>query len=123
MTMDPNEKDAMMNAHDAAAKPQFAVQVLGSSAVISVPLAAYSRMQSFARRNGASPTFRRVTVSGKILKEDGSAAATFEDTVETPDPGYVKTIPLPLGTYRLELIVKDMASGNVVRDSGEFRVR
>jgi hypothetical protein len=122
MTMDPSEKDALMRAPGAPVTPGATVQVLGSSAVISVPLRVYRRLRSFSRFNGAAMADRRLVISGRILKEDGSVAASFTDTVETPDSNYVKTVPLTLGAYRLELAVQD-GNGIATPQSLEFRVR
>jgi hypothetical protein len=123
--MDPAEKDALLSAGGAPVKARATVQVLGSSAVVSVPLGAYRAMNEFARLNGAAAANRGITVTGRILAKDGSVAATFEDTVPPASsaPVYLKTIPLTLGAYRLELAIKDVASGNTTPETLEFQVR
>ena len=122
MTMDPSEKDAMLYIPGRAT-----VQILGSSAVISVPL--NEKLQAFARTNGAAtgtagpaPGDRGVTIFGRILTKEGAQVTNFEDT-QTKMANYVKSIPLSLGTYRLELVVKDVATGRVIQDSVAFEVK
>ena len=66
-----------------------------------------------------------LNIFGQITGINGRIAETFEDTVEIPIPDalyarsldsarvYQKTVPLRPGRYKLDLVIKDIHSGNV----------
>jgi GWxTD domain-containing protein len=110
MTTDPSEKDALLPIPGPRVKRAPTLQVLGGLAAISVPLGDYQD--------------HGVTISGRILTREGRIVTAFEDSVQTPAPNYVKTVPLAAGqVYRLELTVKDLATGKSTADTREFEMK
>ncbi len=86
-------------------------------------------MEKSGRHVAEAEVFGRVTYAAT-----GRVAETFEDTISGERGGrdgtlttktaerYEKNLVLRIGTYRLDLVVKDVASGNVGVASGEINV-
>ena len=76
--------------------------------LISVPLAAYGD--------------HKVTVSWRVAGK-GQNTTLFENPIQGPVPLYTKVVQLPAGSYRLEILVRDMMSGKLAADTIEFEVK
>lgn len=117
MTTDPSSKDALLYLPphqpptDAASrKTGTAVQRMAPGAtLISIPLTAYGD--------------HKVTVSAKIFTTANGIVTTFEDTIQGPAPLYTKIVPLPAGTYRVEVIIKDASTNQLATDSLTFEAK
>jgi GWxTD domain-containing protein len=106
MTTDPSEKDAY------AAKPKAGatVQFMGTGAtLISIPLSAYGD--------------HKVNVFARVTTLRGRIVQTYNDPIQGPAPLYTKIIGLPAGVYRLEVVVKDLATNKPAADTIEFEVK
>jgi GWxTD domain-containing protein len=69
----------------------------------------------FATKDGARSS--TINVFGRVTTLTRRAVNTFERTFETTQPAsmsiFQESIPLPPGSYRLNLVVKDVVSGNL----------
>jgi GWxTD domain-containing protein len=109
MTMDPSQAAAFANAANGP-KAGATVQRLGTGAtLISIPLSAYGD--------------HRVGVYARVLTIQGRIVQSFEDSVQGPAPLYTKIIPLPAGSYRLQVSLKDGTSGAAAADDFAFAVK
>jgi GWxTD domain-containing protein len=110
MTMDPSAKDAMRWVHGAPnANIGVVVKMMPNRPVsISIPLA-----------GDATNVFNLV---GKISMPDGRIVATFEDSLEAGGI-YQKYLPLAAGSYRLSVVVKNVATGAITNQEQSFDVK
>jgi GWxTD domain-containing protein len=76
--------------------------------LISVPLTAYGD--------------HRVNVYGRVTFKE-RMVQSFEDSIQGPAPLYTKVVPLRAGSYRLEVLVKDIATSKLAADTIEFDVK
>ncbi|MBZ5621091.1 MAG: GWxTD domain-containing protein [Acidobacteriia bacterium] len=128
MTSDPTDKDAsriegyVAGVTSAAAaiggarvKTGATVQVMstaaagGKTVLISIPLNAYGN--------------HAVNVLATITSAEKRPVSTFEQSVPGPAPLYTRFIALPPGSYRLNVVVKDVATGALASDEIAFYVK
>jgi GWxTD domain-containing protein len=83
-------------------------QMIPGAVLISVPLTAYADHQV--------RVYERVVGKERIVH-------AFESSIQCPAPLYTKIIPIAKGTYRLEIVVKDMATLKLTGDTIEFEVK
>jgi|GEM_PF-559054 len=97
-------------ASGATAKAGATVQRLGNGAtLISIPLTAYGD--------------HRVNVAARVLTIAWRIVETYEDSIQGPASVYTKIVALPAGTYRLEVVVNDIAAGKRASDDIVFEVK
>jgi len=94
-----------------------------ASVLTGVTLQFNNKDLQFAAKEGVQKAV--VDIYGRITTMSRRIVQVFEDTVEVPAPKeflqayaqqrsiYQKTIPLPPGTYRLNVVAKDVNGGNV----------
>ena len=94
-----------------------------ASVLTGVTLQFKNKDLQFAAKEGVQKAV--VDIYGRITTMSRRIVQVFEDTVEVPAPKeflqayaqqrsiYQKTIPLPPGTYRLNVVAKDINGGNV----------
>lgn len=99
------------------------LRITGDTVLVPITLQIPNRQMSFQDKNGVQSAtmnlFARITtLSGRIVQ-------TFEDTVHHDVPSalleqslkgqsiYQKAVPLSPGLYRLDVVIKDVNSGNV----------
>ncbi len=92
---------------------------------VNVPLTVQVRNRDVAFQEEQGVHHAVLNIFGQITGINGRIAETFEDTVEIPIPDalyarsldsarvYQKTVPLRPGRYKLDLVIKDIHSGNV----------
>src|SRR5579872_1548238 len=80
----------------------------GISATVSVPLQNYGN--------------HRVGLYGTVVDKTGRQVATFEDSVQGPAQAYAKSVLLAPGSYHVDIVVQDSASGTLATDSLNFQV-
>ncbi|MCU1236454.1 MAG: peptidase BlaR1, partial [Candidatus Solibacter sp.] len=123
MTMDPNEKDSQFNVQGASVKPHTTVQILGSTAVISVSLREFAAMQQLAHVNRAPNSDAGIAIHGTIFTKAGQQVWTFDDTSKGPALNITRSVPLPIGAYQVKLVITDLASGNALPETVDFEVK
>jgi GWxTD domain-containing protein len=106
MTMDPSAKDALIIVPREKAGATVQPMIPGG-VLISVPLTAYGD--------------HKVTVYGRVDGDQG--LQVFEQIIQGPAPLYTKIIKVPIGSHRLEISVKDTATGKVAADTIDFEVK
>jgi GWxTD domain-containing protein len=94
-----------------------------ASVLTGITLQFNNKDLQFAAKEGVQKAV--VDIYGRITTMSRRIVQVFEDTVEVPAPKeflqayaqqrsiYQKTIPLPPGTYRLNVVAKDINGGNV----------
>jgi len=143
MTSDPAEKAALLtlprSVTDPAAVNNIApvktgatAQVMGATAtggrmvLLSIPLNAYGdhnvnlmgTISSSTRRTSLS----RVT-GAQISSVTQRPVQAFEQMIPGPAPLYTRIVPLAPGSYRLNIVLKDLATGGVAHDEIDFEVK
>jgi GWxTD domain-containing protein len=85
------------------------VRMMGQGKVlISVPLTAYGD--------------HRVKVYGRVAGKEGHVQI-FGDSIWGPAPLYTHEMPLAKGSYKFDIVVKDVATGKLAADTIEFEVK
>ncbi|MGD0772601.1 MAG: GWxTD domain-containing protein [Candidatus Solibacter sp.] len=107
MTMDPSVM-AVVTADTPKAGATVQPMIPGG-VLISVPLTAYGD--------------HKVSVSARVVGREGRVAHVSEDPIQGPAPIFTKVLPLAKGTYRFEIVVRDMTSGKLAADNIEFEVK
>ena len=99
------------------------LKITDGTDLVPVTLEVPNREMSFKEKDGVQTA--TLDVFGRVSTLSGRIAQTFEDTVKQQIPNsllqqsldgrsiYQKAIPLRPGLYRLDLVVKDVNSGNV----------
>jgi GWxTD domain-containing protein len=115
MTMDPQEKDALryLNMPPGAALAPEAVkatvQPVGSNGVqMSVPLDQYGD--------------HKVNLYVRILTADHKLVKPFEETVQG-QMAFTRFLALTPGSYRINVVVKDLTTGSLATDEVGFEVK
>jgi GWxTD domain-containing protein len=127
MSGDPIKKDSLLYVlpvdpaltNADTPKAGATVQMMGQGTVfISVPLAAYGD--------------HRVNVYGRVVTKalhytgatpPPNPVQVFENSIQGPAPLYTKVVRVPVGSYLLEIVVKDMVTGKLAADTIEFEVK
>jgi hypothetical protein len=101
------------------------IKVTNSSVLTNVTLQIENKDLQFQLKDGVQKAV--VHIYGRITTMSRRVANVFEDTVSLDSPSerfqaylllrrwslYQKSVPLPPGTYRLNLVVKDVIGGNM----------
>ena len=99
------------------------MRVTSDSVLVPITLEIPNRQLSFQAKDGVNSAV--LEVYGRVSTISGRVIQTFEDTIDREFPDsllrhslqgqsiYQKAVPLRPGLYRLDLIVKDVHSGNV----------
>jgi GWxTD domain-containing protein len=99
------------------------LKITDGTDLVPVTLEVPNREMSFKEKDGVQSA--TLDVFGRVSTLGGRIAQTFEDTVKQQIPNsllqqslsgrsiYQKAVPLRPGLYRLDLVVKDVNSGNV----------
>jgi GWxTD domain-containing protein len=99
------------------------LRITDASDLVPVSLEVPNKEMSFQDKNGVESA--TLEVFGRVSTLGGHIAQTFEDTVRQQIPDslfqqslggrsvYQKAVPLRPGLYRLDLVVKDVNSGNI----------
>jgi GWxTD domain-containing protein len=99
------------------------LKITDGTDLVPVTLEVPNREMSFKEKDGVQTA--TLDVFGRVSTLSGRIAQTFEDTVKQQIPNsllqqsldgrsiYQKAVPLRPGLYRLDLVVKDVNSGNV----------
>ncbi len=117
MTVDPSEKDALLNVPGDlpmtnADTPRAGATVqpmIPGAVLISVPLTAYGD--------------HKVIVYTRVVGKNGRVLQMFEEPIQGPAPLFTKVLPIVKGTYRLEITVKDTTNGRLAADNIEYEVK
>lgn len=116
LSLDPAEQEALLSPRPEAGGVRYSVKcpiptIVVTGAIgdvkISLPIPSTAPVTIYARV--ADPTNRR-------------AVQVFEETLREPGPVYQTDLLLPLGSYRLTLVVRD-ASGNAVESECPLEVK
>jgi len=130
MTTDPSAKErsdyiidgsllsgvtgAAADNHIAPVKTGATAQVMGATAtggrmvLLSIPL---------------NYGDHKVNVLGTITSMTRRPVQAFEQTIPGPAPQYTRIVPLAPGSYRLNIVLKDLATGVLAHDEIEFEVK
>src|SRR6266568_475568 len=112
LTMDPSEKDALLHVPGA-----------GDTVLVPVTIQIPNRQLTFQNKDGVHSA--TLNIFGRITTLTGRVVQTFEDPVSRDFPDslleaslklhsiYQKAVPLRPGRYRLDIVIKDVNSGNV----------
>jgi len=106
MTRDPKVKETLVAG---ANQTGATVQAQASGTVISIPLQIFGD--------------HRVNVFGLISDGVPHVVQIFDEPVQGPAPMYTKSVKLPAGSYRLNIVVKDLTGGTVATDVINFEVK
>ncbi|MDE3138192.1 MAG: GWxTD domain-containing protein, partial [Acidobacteriota bacterium] len=99
------------------------LKITDGTDLVPVTLEVPNREMSFKEKDGVQTAM--LDIFGRVSTLSGRIAQTFEDTVKQQIPNsllqksldgrsiYQKAVPLRPGLYRLDLVVKDVNSGNV----------
>ena len=119
MTADPLEKEvAAAAANGGGAHLSIDVQRLNGLSLVQFPLTAFGdhRVQISVRILTVAVDALRGTVARQTVASD-------EATIQGPAALYSKFFSLPAGTFRMNILVKDLTTGRVSSDSSGFDVK
>jgi len=129
MTTDPAEKErsgyiegyvagvtgVAADNHVAPVKTGATVQVMGATAtggrmvLLSIPLNGYGD--------------HRVNLLGTLTSSTRRPVQTFEQALPGATPLYTRIVPLAPGSYRLNIVLKDLTTGVLAHDGMDFEVK
>ncbi|SPE38896.1 Peptidase M56, BlaR1 [Candidatus Sulfopaludibacter sp. SbA3] len=119
MTMDPSEKDALLNMSPSSTG--LALNIATSPAP-GQP-ASDQRPRGVSVTLPLAPLGHKTRVTGRITTLAGQAVANVIDVINGLQPSYVSQFTLVPGTYHATFIVKDLVTGALERGDLTFQVQ
>ena len=110
----------------------YFMRVTSSTDLVPITVQVPNRQLTFENKDGVN--FAEVSIYGRISTVSGKVVQSFDDTLKRDFPDslmrqsreglsvYQKGVPLRPGLYRLDLVIKDLKSGNVGVESTSLAV-